>query len=41
MPKCAVLEAVIIDKPDFNHLDLLSQRIYEKTLEVTDEITEY
>ncbi len=41
MPKYAVLEAVIIDKPDFNHLDLLSQRIYEKTLEVTDEITEY
>jgi len=38
MPQYSILEAVIIDKPDFNNLELLSQTIQTNMVQVTDEI---
>jgi len=38
MPQYSILEAVIIDNPDFNNLELLSQKIHKNIVQVTDEI---
>jgi len=38
MPKYSILEAVIIDNPDFNNLHKLSEKIYKQLIEVSDEI---
>ena len=38
MPQYSILEAVIIDEPDFNNLELLSQKIHTNMLQVTDEV---
>jgi hypothetical protein len=40
MPQYSIIEAVIIDKPDFNNLELLSQKIHKNMVQVTDEIIE-
>lgn len=38
IPKYSVLEAVIVENPDFNNLDLLSQEIEDNLVKVSDEI---
>ena len=38
MPQYSILEAVIINKPNFNNLELLSKNIQTKMLKVTDEV---
>ena len=38
MPQYSILEAVIIDKPDFNNLELLSLNVQKNMVQVTDEI---
>ena len=38
MPKYAILEAIIIEKPDFNNLDLLSKNIENNLVKVSNEI---
>ena len=38
MPKYSILEAVIVNKPDFNNLDSLSKEIHKKMIQVTDEV---
>ena len=38
MPQYSILEAVIIDKPNFDNLELLSQNIYKNLVQVTDEV---
>lgn len=38
MPKYSVLEAVLENKPDFDNLPLLSQKIKNKLVELSDEI---
>ena len=38
MPQYSILEAVIIEKPDFNHLELLSRKIHQHMAQVTDEV---
>lgn len=40
MPQYSILEAIIIDNPDFNNLALLSQKIETTMVQVTDEIIE-
>ena len=38
MPQYSILEAVIIDKPDFNNLALLAFNVQKNMVQVTDEI---
>jgi len=38
MPQYSILEAVIIDSPNFNNLALLSQEIHKNMIQVTDEV---
>lgn len=38
MPKYAILEAVLIEKPDFSHLDVLSVQIEEGLVRISNEI---
>ena len=38
MPQYSILEAVIIDNPDFNNLELLSQKIHKNMIQVSDEV---
>ncbi|WP_194945091.1 DUF7000 family protein [Shewanella sp. TC10] len=38
MPQYSIIESVIISKPDFNDLELLSQHIHLNMMQVTDEI---
>jgi hypothetical protein len=38
MPQYSILEAVIVDKPNFNNLESLSQKIHKNMLQVTDEV---
>jgi hypothetical protein len=38
MPQYSIIEAVIIDKPDFNNLESLSKNIHKNMVQVTDEI---
>jgi hypothetical protein len=38
MPQYSILEAVIIDKPDFNNLELLAQKIHANMIQLTDEV---
>lgn len=40
MPQYSILEAVIIDKPNFNNLELLSLNIHKIMVQITDEIIE-
>lgn len=40
MPQYSILEAVIIANPDFDNLDVLSQNIHTKMIQVTDEVIE-
>jgi hypothetical protein len=40
MPQYSIIEAVIIDKPDFNNLELLSLNIHKSMIQVTAEIIE-
>jgi hypothetical protein len=40
MPQYSIIEAVIIDKPDFNNLELLSKEIHKNMIQVTDEVIE-
>lgn len=40
MPQYSIIEAVIIDKPDFNNLELLSKEIHKNMVQVTDEVIE-
>lgn len=40
MPQYSILEAVIIDNPDFNNLELLSQKFHKNMVQVTDESIE-
>ena len=38
MPQYSIIEAVIIDSPNFNDLALLSQEIHKNMTQVTDEV---
>ena len=38
MPQYSVLEAIIVENPDFNDLDQLSNKIHDNLIHVTDEI---
>lgn len=38
MLQYSIIEAVIINKPDFNNLKLLSENIQKNMIQVTDEI---
>ncbi|NRA89166.1 MAG: hypothetical protein HRU28_17675 [Rhizobiales bacterium] len=38
MPQYSILEAIIIENPDFNNLDLLSQKIQKKVVQASNEI---
>ncbi|WP_285164905.1 DUF7000 family protein [Shewanella goraebulensis] len=40
MPQYSIIEAVIIAKPDFNNLTLLSHHIHQNMIQVSDEIIE-
>ncbi|GIU53592.1 DUF7000 family protein [Shewanella sp. KT0246] len=40
MPQYSIIEAVIIAKPDFNNLALLSHHIHQNMIRVSDEIIE-
>ena len=40
MPEYSILEAVLVENPDFDNLDLLSQKIEESLIRIADEITE-
>ncbi|WP_431164850.1 DUF7000 family protein [Tenacibaculum halocynthiae] len=41
MPKYSILETILIDDPDFNNLNSLSERIETKMIQVSDEILNY
>jgi len=41
MPQYSVLEAILIEKPNFNDLSSLSQEIENKLIEVSDEIIDF
>lgn len=38
MPKYSILEAIVENKPDFDYLRILSQKIEHKLIEISDEI---
>ena len=38
MPQYSIVEAVIIDNPDFNNLELLSEEIHKNLVQVSDEL---
>lgn len=41
MPKYSILENIIVEKPDFNNLELLTEQIENRTIQVSDEIINY
>ncbi|MCT3648445.1 hypothetical protein HZQ44_09750 [Elizabethkingia anophelis] len=41
MPKYSILEAVLVEKPDFNNLDILAEQIENEMIKVSDEILDY
>lgn len=41
MPKYTVLEAVLVENPNFNDLDALTSEIGNKSISVSDEVLEY
>lgn len=41
MPQYSILEAVIVDKPNFNNLKALSKKIQKQMLLVTNEVCEF
>ncbi|WP_028980878.1 DUF7000 family protein [Sporocytophaga myxococcoides] len=40
-PQYSVLEAIILENPDFNNLDKLTQQLKKSLIKFTDEITEH
>jgi hypothetical protein len=38
MPQYSIIEAVILDSPDFDNLDALSEKIHENLIKVSDEL---
>ena len=41
MPKYSILEAVLVENPDFNDLNALTEQIETKMIKVSDEILDY
>ena len=41
MPQYSILEVVLVENPNFNNLDSLSQKIEKATIKVSDEIIDY
>jgi len=41
MPRYSILEAVLVEKPDFNNLDILAEQIENEMIKVSDEILDY
>ncbi|WP_375559984.1 hypothetical protein ACE193_20040 [Bernardetia sp. OM2101] len=41
MPKYSILETTLVENPDFNNLNVLSEQIETKMIEVSDEILDY
>lgn len=41
MPKYSILEAVLVEHPDFNNLDILTEQIENEAIKVSDEILDY
>lgn len=41
MPKYSVLEAVLVERPDFDQPDTLAQKIAKKAANLTQEVTDY
>lgn len=41
MPKYSVLEAILIENPDFNNLSFLTMQIEKELISITNEIIEY
>ncbi len=41
MPKYSILEATLVENPDFNNLDALSEQIETKMIKISDEILDH
>lgn len=41
MPRYSVLEVILMDHPDFNKLDTLTQKIEDKAIKISNEIIDY
>ena len=41
MPEYSILEAVLVEKPDFNNLDKLTEQIETKMIKASEEILDY
>jgi hypothetical protein len=41
MPKYSVIETVLVENPDFNNLELLTEKIKNRAIQISDEITDY
>lgn len=41
MPKYSILETILIENPDFNNLNTLTEQIETKMIQVSDEILDY
>ena len=41
VPKYSVLESVLVENPDFNNLELLTEKIENQTIQVSDEIIKH
>lgn len=41
MPKYSILETTLVENPDFNNLNALTEQIETKTIKVSDEILDY
>ena len=41
MPKYSILESILVENPDFNNLELLTEQIEKRTLQISDEIIDH
>ena len=41
MPKYSILETILVENPDFNNLNVLTEQIESKMIKVSDEILDY
>lgn len=41
MPKYSILECIVVEKPNFNNLELLANQIEKGTIQISDEIIEH
>ncbi len=41
MPKYSILESVLLENPNFNNLELLTEQIEKETIQISDEIIDH